>query len=254
METPESPIKAIIIEDELKARRILQSLLEENCSNVKVVAAVEDVPSGVKAIIAHKPDVVFLDIELPGFNGFELTDFFDEMRFEIIFTTAYSEYAMKAIQMSALDYLLKPIQITQLQAAVEKLRQRKSGQVQERMLALKENLSGNARKIALPIAEGFLFVYQDEIEYLEADNSYTTVFFTNGTRIVISRNLKEFIDLIDSPDFFKPHRSYYVNSNHIRQFNRQDNGSLVMESGHTIYIARDRKSEFLDFMKNRGSI
>ncbi len=251
----EKPLKAVIIEDEQKARRILQTLLEEHCSGVEVVGVAQDVPTGVKTIISQKPDVVFLDIELPGFNGFELADFFDEIRFEIIFTTAYSHYAIKALQMSAIDYLLKPIQIAQLQHAVEKARRKKGEQVQEKFHALKENLAtGGKRRIALPIAEGFLFVEQDEIVYLEADNSYTTVYFTNGNKIVVSRNLKEFTEIIASPDFFKPHRSYLVNSRHIRQFNRQDNGSLQMINGHTIYIARDKKQEFLDFMQERGAL
>lgn len=245
-------LKAVIIEDEQKARRILQTLIEENCDNIKILDTAEDVPSGVKAIIQHKPDVVFLDIELPGFNGFELADFFEEINFEIIFTTAYSQYALQAFQMSAVDYLLKPIQIDQLIAAVEKARKRRGLQVAEKMKVLKDNLSPSlSKKIALPIAEGYLFVEQDEIVYLEADNTYTTVYFTNGNKIVVSRSLKEFVELIASPDFFKPHRSYYVNAARIRQFNRQDGGSLIMENGHTIYIARDKKQEFLDFMQKR---
>lgn len=249
------PLRAVIIEDEQKARRILQTLLEENCEGIEVMAAAEDVPTGVKAIIAHKPDVVFLDIELPGFNGFELSDFFDEVKFEIIFTTAYSEYAIKAFQMSAVDYLLKPIQIDQLRSAVEKARERRGSQMDEKMKALKDNLQGrNMRKIALPIAEGLLFVEEKEIVYLEADNSYTTVYFSNGTKILVSKNLKEFTEIIDSPDSFKPHRSYYVNVNHIRQYNKADNGSLVLDNGHVVHIARDRKQEFLEFFQRRTGL
>ncbi len=255
-ETPDiTPLTAVIIEDEQKARRILQTLLEENCEGIKVVGTAEDVPSGVKTIISQKPDVVFLDIELPGFNGFELADFFEEIKFEIIFTTAYSQYAIKAFQMSAIDYLLKPIQIDQLKDAVEKARKRKGIQMHEKMKVLKENLSGtNSKKIGLPIAEGFLFVEQDEIIYLEADNSYTTIHFANGNNIVVSRNLKEFVEIITSENFFKPHRSYYVNYKHIRQFNKQDSGSLIMTNGHTVYIARDKKQEFLEFMQQRGAL
>lgn len=248
-------LKAVIIEDEQKARRILQTLIEDNCTDIKVVGVAEDVPAGVKSIIQNKPDVVFLDIELPGFNGFELADFFDEINFEIIFTTAYSQYALQAFQMSAVDYLLKPIQIEQLVASVEKARKRRGQQVAEKLKILKENLSPNPhKKIALPIAEGYLFVEQDEIVYLEADNTYTTIYFTNGNKILVSRSLKEFVELISSPDFFKPHRSYYVNTTRIRQYNKQDGGSLVMENGHTIYIARDKKQEFIEFMQARGTI
>lgn len=248
-------LRAVIIEDEQKARRILQTLLEENCEAIEVVGLAEDVPTGVKMIVSQKPDVVFLDIELPGFNGFELADFFEEMPFDIVFTTAYSEYAIKAFQMSALDYLLKPIQIHQLQAAVEKVRMSVAVQTREKFDVFKNNYQSNGnKKIAIPIAEGFLFVEQNEIVYLEAENSYTTLFFANGNKIVVSRSLKEFIDLINSDEFFKPHRSYYVNSNHIRQYNRQDNGSLIMDNGHTIDIARDKKQEFLKYMQSKGAI
>lgn len=248
-------LTAVIIEDEQKARRILETLIDENCPNVQVVALAEDVPHGVKAIIKHKPDLVFLDIELPGFSGFELADFIDEVNFEIIFTTAYSQYALKAFEMSAVDYLLKPIQIVQLKAAVDKAIKRKGTNSKEKLEVLKANLSPNgSKKIALPIADGFLFVEQDELVYLEADNTYTTIYFTNGNKMLVSRSLREFVDLIASPDFYKPHRSYYINLNHIRQYSKQDGGSLIMNNGHTIYIARDKKSEFLEMMQKSGKI
>lgn len=246
-------LKAIIIDDEQKARRILQNLLAEHCPEVEILDSVEDVPNGVKAIVKHKPDLVFLDIELPGFSGFELTDFIDDIQFEIIFTTAYSQYALKAFEMSAVDYLLKPIQIPQLKGAVEKVHKRKGQNIGDKLQALKENLTpSGTRKIALPIAEGYLFVEQEEIVYMEADNTYTTIYFTNGNKVLVSRSLGEFVELIASRDFYKPHRSFYINLNHIRQFNKQDGGSLVMDNGHTVYIARDKKNDFLELMKQRG--
>lgn len=248
-------LNAVIIEDEQKARRILQTLLEEHCPDVKVLDAVEDVPHGVKAIMKHKPDLVFLDVELPGFSGFELTDFIDDIQFEIIFTTAYSQYALRAFEMSAIDYLLKPIQIDQLKAAVEKAKKRKGHFDGDKFTVLKDNLAPQGTKrIALPIAEGYLFVEQSEIVYLEADNTYTTIYFTNGNKVVVSRSLGEFVDLIASPDFYKPHRSYYINLNHIRQYSKQDGGSLIMDNGHTVYIARDKKAEFLSYMQQQGKL
>lgn len=248
-------LSAVIIEDEQKARRILQTLLQEHCPEVEVKDAVEDVPHGVKAIVKHKPDVVFLDIELPGFSGFELTDFIDDVNFEIIFTTAYSQYALKAFEMSAVDYLLKPIQIEQLKAAVDKAKKRKGQNLGDKLQVLKENLSPTGtKKIALPIAEGYLFVEQNEIVYMEADNTYTTIYFTNGNKVLVSRSLGEFVELIGSAEFYKPHRSYYINLNHIRQFNKQDGGSLIMDNGHTVYIARDKKHEFLEMMQKSGKI
>jgi len=248
-------LKAVIIEDETKARNTLNLLLTEHCEGVTVCAMAEDVPNGVKAILKHKPDLVFLDIELPGFNGFELADFLEEINFEIIFTTAYSEYALKAFQMSAVDYLLKPLQIDQLQAAIDKVLKRQNLQMPERLDVLKGHLLESARKkIALPVAEGFLFVEQEEIIFLEADNTYTTVYFSNGSKVVVSKSLKEFTTIIASPDFFKPHRSYYVNANKIKRYNKQDGGHIVMENEHVIYLARDKKQAFLDFLKERGIV
>lgn len=247
-------LKAIIIEDELKARRILTTLIEEHCTDIEILEAVENIPNGVKAIIKHQPDLVFLDIELPGYSGFELVDFIEDINFDIIFTTAYSEYALKAFQMSAIDYLLKPIQIEQLVAAVEKAKKRKGFFMNEKLKALKENMSdsNNNKRIALPTAEGFLFVEQNEIVYMEADNTYTTIYFSNGNKIVVSRSLGEFVELINSPDFYKPHRSYYINLNHIREYKKQDGGHLIMDNGDTVYIARDKKNDFLNLLQNRG--
>ena len=246
-------LRAVIIEDEQKARRILSTLLKENCPDIEVCEQAEDLPNGVKAIVKHQPDVVFLDIELPGFSGFEIKDFIEEINFEIIFTTAYSEYALKAFELSALDYLLKPIQIEQLIKSVEKLKKRRGAQMLERLNALKENLiESSPKRIALPTAEGFLFVEENEIIYLEADNSYTTIFFTNGSKLIVSRNLGEFVELISSPHFYKPHRSYFINLNHIREYKKQDGGHLIMDNGDTVYIARDKKNEMLEIIKNRG--
>jgi two-component system LytT family response regulator len=134
-------LNCVIIDDEGKARRILEAILKEHCPELQVVATAEDVPSGVKIIQKHNPDIIFLDIEMPGYTGFQLLEFFENPGFEVIFTTAYSEYALQAFQVSAVDYLLKPIQINQLKIAVEKaIRMHGNSQVIERLSALKENI------------------------------------------------------------------------------------------------------------------
>lgn len=248
-------LNAIIIEDETKAQRILQTLLKEHCKGVEVLAVASDVVEGVKEIVAKKPDLVFLDIELPGYSGFELLDFFQKPEFGIIFTTAYSEFAIRAFELSAIDYLLKPLQISKLQTAVEKAKKEKGRQIMEKLFALKNNLQEEkSKKIALPVADGYLFAEEDEILYFEADNSYTTIFLTNGNKVLVSRGLKDFVELIQSKNFYKPHRSYYINLNQIRQYSKQDGGQIVMKNNDTIFVARDRKQEFLQLLSARGMV
>lgn len=240
-------LSCVIIDDEGKARRILETMLHEHCPEVQVVATAEDVPSGVKVIQKHKPDVVFLDIEMPGYTGFQLLEFFEQPDFEVIFTTAYSEYALQAFQVSAVDYLLKPIQIDQLRASVEKaIRLHGNSQVMERLTALRENMEESTlQKIALPVSDGLRFVPLKEILYLKADGSYTNIFLLDGSRILISKKIKEFENTL-SPrnNFFRTHRSYIINLGRIKNYIRQDGGYIVMENGDEVDLSRERKDEF----------
>jgi two-component system LytT family response regulator len=239
-------MKAVIIDDEGKARRILEALLNQNCEDVEVVAVADDVPSGVKMINREQPDIVFLDIEMPGFSGFQLLEFFDEIDFDIIFTTAYSEHALKAFEVSAIDYLLKPIQIDQLIKAVDKVRSKKAAQINEKINTLKENLRENKiSKIALPVADGLLFVKPEEILYLKAESSYTNIYLAENKTILVSKTLKEFEKLIDHPHFMRIHRSYFVNLNHIKQYFKSDGGHIEMINGDIVYFSKDKKEEML---------
>lgn len=240
-------LSCVIIDDEGKARRILEAMLKEHCPEVQVIAAAEDVPSGVKIIQKHNPDLVFLDIEMPGYTGFQLLEFFDQPTFEVIFTTAYSEYALQAFQVSAVDYLLKPIQIEQLKQAVDKaIRMHGNSQVIERLTALRENVEENTlQKIALPVSEGLRFVPLKDILYLKADGSYTHIFLVDGTRILISKKIKEFENtLAPRNNFFRTHRSYIINLGRIKNYIRQDGGYIVMENGDEVDLSRERKDEF----------
>ena len=244
-------IKAVIIDDEAKARRILEALLKEYCPDVEVLASCEDVPSGVIAINKHKPDVVFLDVEMPGYTGFQLLEFFSAVNFEIIFTTAHSDYALQAFKVSAIDYLLKPIQISELVKAVDKLKKIQLGNGDERISVLKENFKVNAiRKLALPVAEGLIFVEVDDILYLEADGSYTKFCLANGKSIVVSKKIKEFEDALGTTNnFFRTHRSFIINLKSIKQYVKQDGGYILLNSDTQIPLARERKDEFLEIMK-----
>ncbi|HPH22704.1 MAG TPA: LytTR family DNA-binding domain-containing protein [Chitinophagaceae bacterium] len=245
-------LKAIIVDDESRARKILASFLTDYCEQVEIVAQVEDVPQGVKAIKKFEPDIVFLDIEMPGYNGFQLLDFFDEIQFEIVFTTAYSEFALKAFQVSAIDYLLKPIQIDQLINAVNKVeRIRGNSLVNERVQTLQANLEDfKIKKIVIPLSEGSLFIELKEIIYLKAEGSYVNFFLKDGTKILASKNIKDFEEqLTQTEGFFRTHRSFLINTAFITNIS-SDNTGVTLNGNAEITIARERKQDFIQFLKH----
>lgn len=247
--------KAIIIDDEAKARRILHTLLTENCPQIEIVAEAEDVPSGVKAINQHKPQIVFSDIDMPNYNGFQLLEFVDKANFELIYCTGHNEFALKAFEVSAVDYLLKPIQISLLINAVEKaikLCNSNKPQSTERFDTLRENLKDTVmKKIALPVAEGLTFVNITDIMYLEADGAYTTIFLKDGNKLLISKKLKEFENILsNNKHFFRTHRSYIINIDSIKQYIKSDGGSIILQNNAAVPVARERKDEFQAFIEN----
>jgi two-component system, LytTR family, response regulator len=242
--------KAIIIDDESDARDTLSVLLKDYCPEIELLSAEKDLPSGVKSIYKLKPDVVFLDIEMPEYSGLEILEFFDpeHIYFQIIFTTAYSEYAVQAFELAAVDYLLKPIQINLLQLAVQKLKNKQSQDSSaNRLSALKNIMSPNNEplRIVLPVADGFNFIQSNDIVYLKADRSYTDFYLKNGSCITVSKNLKEYDDLLNHRNFFRIHRSYLINMNEITQYLKRDGGFVVVSNGAHIPIASDRKTDFL---------
>lgn len=244
-------LNAIIIDDEERARNTLSSLLLNYCPEIKVISTCSNVPDGVIAINKNKPDVVFLDIEMPDYNGFELLGFFREIDFEIIFVTAYSEYAIKAFEISAVDYILKPIDIDQLKNSVEKLKQKKlHSQMQEQIELLKDSYKGNSiRKIALSMNDGLTFVEVDDIVYLEADGAYTNFHLKSGNKILVSKKLKFYEDILSiRPSFFRTHRSFLINVNYIKKYSRSEN-LIILDNGSDVVISRDRKQEFETLLK-----
>ena len=245
-------MKAIIIDDEAKARRIMQLFLEEYCPTVEVVAAVGSVSEGVKVIQRHAPDVVFLDIEMPGYNGFQLLDFFETIDFEIVFATAYSEYAIKAFQVSAIDYLLKPIQIDQLIAAVQKVaHSREVNTIQQRLATLQANMTERRiQRIMLPLADGSLFIDLKDIICLKAEGSYVQFFLADGNKILVSKNLKEYEgQLTTTEGFFRTHRSYLVNGSHVQRIN--SDGLVLLTRNLCATLAREKKAAFELFLHEK---
>ena len=239
-------MKVIIIDDEARARNLLTELIKEYAPQLEVVTTADDVPNGVKAIHKYRPDLVFLDVEMPQYSGFQLLDFFEEVNFEIIFTTAYQEYALQAFQVSAIDYLLKPIQIDLLLRAIEKAQKINPAQNTERFQTLKANIAEEyIKRIALPVAGGLTFVEIDDIIYMQADGAYTHIVLKNKQKILVSKNIKSFEEMLTQPCFFRPHRSYIINLNHVRQFMKQDGGCIVMDDGETISISKEKREELL---------
>jgi two-component system LytT family response regulator len=238
-------MKALIVDDETKARSVLKELLAEFDATIEVVAQANDIPSAVKAIHQYKPDVVFLDIEMPGYNGFQLLEFFDKVDFKIVFTTAYSEYAVQAFEISAVDYLLKPIQISQLERTIGKLQnlQPTTDVENKQMEVLKQAVSGKkVSKLALPAGSSILFVDIQNIVYLEADGSYTRFHFLVGDSILVSKVMKEYEPaLLSNGNFYRVHRSYIVNTDKVKKIVRNDGGYLVMENEQQIPISREQR-------------
>lgn len=246
-------MKAIIIDDEEKARNMLRSLLTEYCSEVTIVAECSNVPTGVAAINEHKPDVIFLDVDMPGYNGFQLLEFFKDIDFEIIFVTAYSEYALQAFRVSALDFLQKPVDIDLLIAAVEKVKKVKGkSNINAQLNVLRENIAATAiKKIALPVSDGILFINVADIIYLQAERAYTHIALQNEQKIIASKNIKEFEEMLSgNKNFFRPHRSHIVNLKFVNRILKADGNMIEMNNGNQIPLSKDLKDDFVELMKN----
>lgn len=245
-------MKALIIDDEHKARLLLNTILNEYCPQITVIYDAEDLPSGVTLIKKHQPDVVFLDIEMPEYSGLQILDFVskEDFSFEIIFTTAYSEYAIKAFQFSAIDYLMKPLRPKQVQEAVLKLEKEvEKNQIYDKLQELSNAFKSSLfHKVALPTGDRVHFIAMDEIICFKADGMYTKVFSISEDTLFISRPLKYFADLLaEQISFYRPHRSFLINLKHIKQFVKKDGPYLLMEKDITVTISKEKKEEFLSF-------
>ncbi len=251
----EPTIKALIVDDERGAREILHAIIKDYFSNIEIVELCDDMTSCVAAIRKHKPDLVFLDIEMPGNSGLELMDFLqpDELNFEIIFVTAYSDYALQAFRLSALDYLLKPIQITYLEEAINKFKKAKNYQSTASQLeVLKNNLTQHQPvRICIPSSEGKYFFDINELIYFKADGAYSEIFTTSKGRIYVGKKLKYFEDMLtEQMGFLRIHRSYLINVRHITMQSRTGSHSLIMSNGNEVAVAGDRTKEIMTFVKN----
>lgn len=243
-------IKAVIIDDELPSVETLMWKLENYCPQVEVVQTYTNPVEALDYLKKTPPDLVFLDIEMPMLNGFDILEELGEVNFDVIFTTAYDEFGIQAIKLSALDYLLKPVQNQELKKSVEKFIQKSQPDVSSKKLKvlfqnIRDEEKGKPGRIALATKESIEFVEPNEIIVCTSDSNYTLVQLTDGRKKLISRTLKEFEEMLSPFNFFRTHHSHLVNLSHVREFVRTDGGYLIMRNKMAIPVSRSKKEDLL---------
>lgn len=238
-------IKAIIIDDEVHCLETLSLLLKEFCPDVQLLEQCRSAKKGLEAIEKMKPDLVFLDIEMPVMNGFELLERFSTLPFAVIFTTGYDQYAIKAFRFSALDYLLKPIDKNELIAAVTRVKERWQLPLPEQWQMLLKQVQGKEHhftRVAIPTSEGFELVPADQVVHCEASDNYTHLFLKNKVKLIACRTLKDMDEQLQHFGFFlRVHHSHIANLNEVIKYVRGEGGYLVMSDGATVNVSRSHK-------------
>ncbi|MEO6252398.1 MAG: LytTR family DNA-binding domain-containing protein [Ferruginibacter sp.] len=241
-------ISTIIIDDETKGRTALSAKILAYCPQIKIIAEASTAEEAILLIQQHKPQLVFLDIEMPRMNGFEMLNAIKEKNFYIIFTTAYDQYAIKAIKYAAFDYLLKPIDIEELKTAVENIELTENNQTKKQVELLQQNIQHQKKqlnKLAIPTLEGLLFFDINDIIHLEANSNYTFIHFSGKPKITASKTLKDFEDILPETIFFRTHHSHLINLNYIKRYIKGDGGQIEMQNGNYVDVSRRKKEEFL---------
>ncbi|MBK8339240.1 MAG: response regulator transcription factor [Flavobacteriales bacterium] len=245
-----SELTAVIVDDEQHCRDALSGILERKHPDVPLLGMANNVPEGIELLSKVKPKILFLDIEMGKQTGFDLLQAIGPDRPHVIFTTAHEGYAVKAIRFSALDYLLKPVDPDELAGAINKVRaEMRTPQTPDQFMALLKNLTRPAaaeRRIALPVADGLEMVDVDEVMYCESDSNYTVVHQKDKKRLVISRTLKEFEDILDPEQFVRVHHSYLINVKHVKKYIRGEGGEVIMSDGTNVAVSRRKKQELMD--------
>jgi len=242
-------LTAVLIDDEENSLSALKQKLVQNCPEVEIVGLSTLPQEAIEQINRLKPDIVFLDIEMPGINGFNLLQQVSFKNFEPVFVTAYDHYAVRAIRFSALDYLVKPVDIDELKSAVDRAREKKNRHVtNERLELLLDHLS-NPRKdfkhIVIPSQDALRFIKVEDIVYLEANVNYTHIFMADGSKYVVTRTIKEFEDLLPAERFIRIHNSYIINKDFLEKYIRGEGGHVLMRNGIKLDVSKRKKAEFL---------
>jgi len=240
-------LKAIIVDDEPYCCETIATLLEES-RDVEIVSVCHNAADALVAIRKYSPDIVFLDVEMPKMNGFEMLEQLPQVNFEIIFTTSYDQYALKAIRFSAIDYLLKPVDEEELRTAIQKVIQRSQKPITQQLEILLQKIhqpSTPINKIAMPTMEGLQMIPVDSIISCASDSNYTILQLKNSKKLIVSRTLKEIEELLEEHSFLRVHRCYLANMNEVEKYVKGEGGYLVMSDGTTIDVARNKKEVLL---------
>lgn len=244
-------IKTILIDDESSCTEGLSQLLNSEHPDVYIEGIYNKSKEGLKAILSLKPDLVFLDVEMPFMNGFDVLEALPEINFDVIFTTAYDKYALQAIKFSALDYLLKPVDPEDLQIAMEKISKNNAKVTHNTQIQYNQlfnNLKGlqnSYNKITIQSNDGMVFINISDIIRCEADGNYTKIYTANGQLIVSSKTLKEYENMLESVGFSRVHNSDLINLNHVKRYIKGDGGQVIMTDNTTVEVSRRRKEQFL---------
>ena len=249
-------MRAIIVEDEILSRSTLEELLKMYCGQIDIVATCKDGLEGQASILRESPDLVFLDIEMPNMNGFEMLEQLDEINFDIIFTTAYDEFAVKAFKVSAIDYLLKPIDEEELVKAVKRV------EVKQQRMLTKEHIDilltnirssdNQFEKIAIPNQEGLDFVDITDILRCEADRNYTMIHTLGGEKYLFSKTMKEFEKFLPPEIFYRTHHSHLINLHQIKKYVRGMGGEIILNDGTHVPVSRAKKEALMRRIFNRS--
>jgi len=244
-------IKSIIVDDEKHGRENLAGILAQHCPEITVSGEADSVENAIQFIKKEKPELVFLDIEMPKANGFQLLEYFAEINFEVIFVTAYDNYAIKAIRFSAADYILKPINYKDLKVAVEKVAQRiKRKAENERIKELHRNiLQPENPRIGLPTGDRIEFVNVKDIVHCKGEGNYTHIYLERGKHLLVAKTLIEFEELLNEYSFIRTHKSHLVNLKHVSAYLKTDGGMLQLSNGENVAISRRRKDIVLKQLK-----
>lgn len=244
-------IKAIVIDDETNNQELICNLLKSYAENIQVLAVAGSVESGYQAIIEHQPDLVFLDIQMPDGTGFDLLKKFDKINFKVIFVTAHQEYAIEAFKYSALDYLLKPLSPSNLISAIKKVEESfNSDELNLKLKTLLSNITEPAktkRKIVLKTMERIYSVDLNDVIRFESDGGYTKVYLLDGKRIMVSRTMKEFDDLLSDVGFLRVHNSHLINMNYLFCFEKTE-GHIVMKDDSIVPVSNRKKEQLLELL------
>jgi two-component system LytT family response regulator len=240
-------IKAIIVDDEPLSCEALATLLERYCPDIELLGVYYNGADALVAIRQQHPALVFLDVEMPKMNGFELLEQLSSVNFDLIFTTSYDKYALKAIRFSAIDYLLKPVDREELQNAVQKVIQRSQHPITQQLEILLQKMNNPSKsisKIAMPTMEGLQMIPVDSIISCESDSNYTILHLKDKQKIIVSRTLKDIEEMLEDHSFARVHHSYMINLNEIQKYVKGEGGYLVMSDGSAVDVSRSKK-EFL---------